>query len=234
LGLLGTMLPFAGVLLVAAGPSWQAKPIAQWTKEDVRQILDDSPWAKITTAAIARPDSVGERRTTGKVGVDHGVGFDGIDKKLRQAGAPGSADGPNGSVRTTGQVMTLRVRWETALPIRMAELKSDGIEPELPSEGYSVAVYGVPGPFFKGDPKALGEPLKRDAVLRREGKKDVKPSSVEVFRREEGLVIIYVFPTSAEITKKDGHIDFSAQIGRIVVNQPFNLEEMEFQGKMEL
>jgi hypothetical protein len=232
-GLLGT-LPLAGVLILAAGSSWQGKPIAQWTKDDVRQILEDSPWTKATTAAIARPDAVGERRATGKTGMDHGVGFDGINGKLRQAGAPGSADGPNGSVRTTGQVLTLHIRWETALPVRMAELKSDGIEPELPSDGYSIAVYGVPGPFFKGDPKTLGEPLKRDAVLRRQGKKDVKPYSVEVFRREEGLVIIYVFPTSAEIGKKDGRVDFSAQIGRIVVDQPFNLEEMEFQGKLEL
>jgi len=226
------MLPVAGGLLLAADPAWQSKAITEWTKEDVRLLLDYSPWAKVAKAGIIRPESEEVRRAGGKVGQDHGVGFDGIDKKATRTGGTGTSPGPNGSVRTTGQMMMLHVRWETALPMRMAELKSDGIEP--PSDSYGIAVYGVPGSAFKGDPKTLGEPLKKDAVLRREGKKDVKPSNVEVFQREDGVVIVYTFPLSAEITKKDGHVDFRAQIGRIVIDQAFNLDEMEFQGKLEL
>jgi hypothetical protein len=130
--------------------------------------------------------------------------------------------------------MTLRLRWETALPIRLAELRADGIEPlSLPGDGYNIAVYGVPGSGFKGDPQKLGDPLKKDAILRREGKKDVRPSDVEVFQREEGVVVVYVFPASTEISKKDGHVEFFAQIGRLVFAQTFDPAEMEFQGKLE-
>ena len=80
----------------------------------------------------------------------------------------------------------------------------------------------------------MGKPLKNLAVLKRDGKKDVKPISAQVFQLENGVVVVYVFPFSAEISKKDGQVRFEAQIGRIVVGQTFELSEMEFLGKLEL
>ncbi len=80
----------------------------------------------------------------------------------------------------------------------------------------------------------MGEPLKSFATLKREGKKDVKPVSVEVFQRESGVVVVYLFPLSAEIIEKDGQVQFDAHIGRIVLSQNFVLSEMEFMGKLEL
>jgi hypothetical protein len=114
-------------------------------------------------------------------------------------------------------------------------LKSNDSEPPvLEGDGYRVAVYGVPGGNFKGDPQQLGEPLKKFAALKREGKKEVKPLRVEVFQRDRDLVIVYLFPWSAEITAKDQRVRFEAQIGRIVLAQDFDLSKMEFQGKLEL
>jgi hypothetical protein len=106
--------------------------------------------------------------------------------------------------------------------------------PALGGDGYYIAVYGVPGGDFKGDPKQLGEPLKNLAALKREGKKDVRPIRVEVFQRENGIVVVYVFPLSTEITKKDQRIQFEAHIGRIVFAHNFELSEMEFVGRLEL
>jgi hypothetical protein len=80
----------------------------------------------------------------------------------------------------------------------------------------------------------LGKPLKNLAVLKRVGKRDVKPVSAGVFQLESGVVVVYVFPLSAEITGRDGQVRFEAQIGRIVVGQTFVLSEMEFMGKLEL
>jgi len=48
------------------------------------------------------------------------------------------------------------------------------------------------------------------------------------------VTVVYLFPLSAEIVKKDGQVRFEAQIGRIVVAQTFELSEMEFMGKLEL
>jgi len=114
-------------------------------------------------------------------------------------------------------------------------MKAGVVEPPtLGEDGYTVAVYGVPPSHAKGDPSTLGEPLKKQAALRREGKKDVRPTSVEVFEREDGLVIVYLFPLSAEISKNDQRVEFDAHIGRIGIVQSFDVEEMRFQGKLEM
>ena len=91
-----------------------------------------------------------------------------------------------------------------------------------------------PAPISGAIRSELGAPLKNQAALKREGKKDVRPVSVEVFRVDSGVVVVYLFPLSAEITKNDRLIEFEAQIGRIVVDQSFDLSQMHFQGKLEL
>jgi hypothetical protein len=233
------LIPISALLLAAAMPAWRTKPIAQWTEEDANQVLTDSPWAMKITAGVTRRQSEDERREGGDMGQPHGIGYDGLDAKGGGQKAPSSiADlvtPDHGSTRSLPGITTLGLRWESALPIRAAELKVHFVEPPtLDTEGYQIAVYGVPGNYFKGDPKSLGEPLKKDAVLKREGKKDVKPSSAEVFQRENGPVVVYVFPLSAEISNKDGRIVFEAQIGRIVISQPFDVAAMQFQGKLEI
>ncbi len=174
------------------------------------------------------------------MGAAKGVGFDGIDDKKPAPQVPNMSDlvsmvKPERHVGPVAPAIPLTLRWESALPIRVAELKSHVVEPPtLEGEGYSLAVYGVPGTYFKGDPKSLGKPLKELAFLRREGKKDVKPSSVEVFQASGGLVVVYLFPLSAEISANDRRIEFGALIGRVSIVQSFILQEMLFQGKLEL
>ena len=225
--------------LMAADLAWESKPAAQWTEEDARQVLAKSPWAKPTTAVITRRPSEEQLREGGQMGQPGGLGNEGVDPKGSGPkvspnifAGPGSEDR---SPRSLPQSITLRVRWENALPVRLAEFKLHEIEPPtLPGDGYSIAVYGVPGGGFKGSPEQLGQPLKSLAALKRDGKKDVRPVRVEVFQRENDAVVIYLFPLSAEINRKDRRIRFEAQIGRIVLAQDFDLSEMEFLGKLEL
>jgi hypothetical protein len=226
-------------VLVAADPSWKTKPTPDWTEEDARQVLTNSPWAKTVKGMISRRQTEDERREGGNMGQAHGVGYDGIDDKRATPQLPTSIlellkPGDN-SVHPSNQFVPLTLRWESALPIRVAELKSRVVEPPtLEGDGYSLAVYGLPGNAFKGDPKSLGDPLKKQAVLRREGKRDVRPSSVEVFQGKDGLVIVYLFPLFAEITTADQRIEFVAQIGRIGIAEFFDMAEMQFQGRLEL
>lgn len=229
----------AGVLLFAADPVWKAKPPSQWTREDAAQILTKSPWAREVLAGVARRQSEDELREGGQMGQPKGLGYDNVDPKGSGPRPPKPSDlilpGNDRSPRSMVSSMTVRIRWETALPVRLAELKSQESDPPtLEGEGYRIAVYGLPGTNIKGDPKKLGDPLKEEAFLRREGKKDVKPSSVEVFRLSDGYAAVYLFPLSAEISPKDGRLEFEAHIGRIVVTQSFDLSEMIFQGKLEL
>ena len=229
----------AAASLMAADPVWIRKPAAQWTEEDARQILAASPWAKEVKAVVTRRLTEEQLREGGQMGQPTGVGNEGVDPKgsgpkvsLNVFSGPG---GDDRSARSLPRPIVLNVRWETALPVRIAELKSHAVEPPtLEGDGYRIAVYGVPGAGFKGDPKVLGKPLMNLAALKREGRKDVRPVSAEVFQLEDGVVVVYRFPLSAEISKRDGQVRFEAQIGRIVVAQTFDLTEMEFMGKLEL
>jgi len=225
--------------LFAADSVWESKPTSQWTEEDARQVLIKSPWSKSTKAVITRRLTEEQLREGGQMGLPRGIGNEGVDP----AGSgpkvsPNILTGPGGgdrSPRSLPQSITLQLRWENALPVRLAELRLHEIEPPtLQGDGYSIAVYGVPGGGFKGNPEQLGQPLKSLAALKRDGKENVRPVRVEVFQREIDVVIVYLFPLSAEISKQDRRIRFEAQIGRIVFAQDFDLSEMEFLGKLEL
>jgi hypothetical protein len=232
-------LILAAALLMSAEPVWQSKPASQWTEEDASQILTRSPWVKENKATITRRLTEDQLREGGQMGQPRGIGNEGVDAKgSGPKVSPNVFSGPGGddrSPRSLPQPIALKVRWESALPVQIAELKAHEIAPPtLEGDGYRIAVYGIPGANFKGDPAQLGKPLKNLAALKREGKKDVRPVSVEVFQRENDVVVVYLFPLSAEIVKKDARIEFDAQIGRIVVAQIFDLSEMEFMGKLEL
>jgi hypothetical protein len=237
------LLVFCVALLTAADPLWKAKPIAQWSEEDAKQILAASPWVKEVIAGVARPMTEDELRAGGEMGEHHGVGYDGVQGNKPQNGQLpksmgdlllGKGPDPAKSRLKTGQAR-VTVRWESALAVRVAELKAHEIEPPtMDGEGYRIAVYDVPGAYFKDDPQKLGEPLRKEAFLRREGKKDIKPLRVEVFQRGNSLVIAYLFPLSAELTKADGQVEFNAHIGRVVVVHNFDLTQMELSGKLDL
>jgi hypothetical protein len=228
--------------LPAEGPAWIDKEPSQWTEQDAQQLLKSSPWAHDTGAVITRRLTEEQLREGGQMGQPQTIGNAGVDAKgTEYKVSPEMLNvftgkgGDDRSVRSRPQPLTLRLCWESALPVRLAELKAHIIEPPtLEGDGYQIAVYGIPGPFFKEDPKRLGDPLKSTAALKREGKKDVRPSRVEVFQRQDGLVAVYLFPMSAELSLRDGQVQFEAQIGRISIGHTYNLKEMQFLGKLEL
>jgi len=223
-------------LLLAADADWKTKTVADWSEEDARQVLENSPWSKTIVAGIARRRSEDELREGGQMGQPTGVGYDGVEDRKRplkeEIGNPFVSGKP---LPSTAPTIRLLVRWESALPVRAAEFKvHEDPPPTLSDDGYSIAVYGVPASFAKGDPTSLGRPLKESAALKREGKKDVLPSRVEVFQLENSVVVTYQFPLSAEIGKKDAVVEFSALIGRLQVSQHFLIQDMQLQGKLEL
>jgi hypothetical protein len=233
----GLALLHAQTPTLPASPAeaWRSTPIANWTQRDAEQILEHSPWAKTTVAGIARRQTEDERRAGGNMGQPTGVGFDGIDDRRVRPILPQNVFMPAPTAPSKAQLIRLLVRWESALPVQAAELKrGEAQPPTLSDDGYSIAVYGVPWTDAKGDPLSLARDFKESAFLRRAGKKDVKPIRAEAFELEHNCLVVYLFPYSAEISKHDGSVQFVALIGRLQVSQTFNVEEMQFQGKLEL
>ena len=161
-----------------------------------------------------------------------GIGMGGMGGR---GGGGGRSGGGQRSSTTPGKAPELTVRWESALPIREAELKSgDTSAPAIDEDHFAIVVLGVPRRMTDSDEKKLASEVKKHALLKREGKKDFKPSDVQVLQREDGPVFIFLFPRSTEITKADGRIEFDAQIGPLKLIEPFNVEEMVYDGKLEL
>jgi hypothetical protein len=231
-------LTLACATLVAQGTAWVDKPFTQWTADDARKVLARSPWAKANTATVTRRLTEDQLRDGGQLGQPHGVGYDGVDPKgsgpkvsTNILTGPGGADR---SARSLPRPISLTVVWDSALPVRLAKTKLHTPDLSMDGEGYRVAVYGIPDGDYKGDPKTLGKPLRDLAVLKHPSQKDVKAIAAEVYKLDDGPVVLYLFPQSAEIGRNDRFVEFEAQIGRIVVRQGFKMDEMKYLGKLEL
>src|ERR1700751_2894401 len=129
--------------LIAADSVWNIKPASQWTEDDARQVLAQSPWSKAPRAVITRRLTEEQLREGGQMGQPRGVGYEGVDPKgSGPKVSPNVFTGPGGghrSPRSLPQPISLQLRWESALPVRLAELKSREIEPpRLRGEGYSI------------------------------------------------------------------------------------------------
>jgi hypothetical protein len=222
-------LLLVAVVLLAADFPWKDKPVSQWTVDDGKQVLTDSPWVKQVTPQNVRDLSPDERREGGNMeaGIGKGVGIAGLGilGRRRQEDAIARAH-----YKPTPEAVT--VRWESALPVRTAEQKTGETEvPMIDGDHYAIVVYDILTPKRWN----LASELKGIAFLKRDTKKDVKPSHVEILRNDDDTAtIVYLFPRSVEITKKDGRLLFIAQIGRLFVSQFFYTEQMQLQGQLEL
>jgi len=221
--------PFSVMLLVAAAPSWKGEEAEQWTEQDAKLILANSPWVKKMTPVLMPPKNEAQRREGGQMGGGDGIGIEAFNSSTLTGVGPSTA-----GKRRPIHLPTLQIRWESASAVRTAELKAHEEDPpDLEGGSYAVAVYDVPG--VDVNQKALPLALKKDAFLRREGKKDRRASRVDLLPQDGGLTtIIFMFPRSDEFTTEDQRITFVAQIGRLSVAQYFYTAEMTIQGKLEL
>jgi hypothetical protein len=234
--LLSISLPVIAQLATADAP-WISKRIPEWNDKDAFLILSDSPWSKRTAASLTRLMTASQRRDGGDMAAQDGAHNSGIG--LANAG---SLVRTGGAIKRPGEGaeaehLKLAVRWESAMPIQAAELKThDSSAPELDGEDYAIAVYNVSLKLASiGDLKNLETDLKRIAVLKIEGRAEIRPSRVVAVEMGSDMAnIIYFFPRSARITAQDQRLEFDGQVGRIVFAQYFYPPEMKFLGKLEL
>ncbi len=234
-----------------ASPAWKDKQVSEWTEADAKQLLADSPWTKSVTPTTDKPleknaGPSGTRKRFGIGGLGIGRRSAASDTASADNRSSNSTPSPNSqsssatsssssSASAEQSLPTLKLRWESALPVREAELKShDTAALAVDENHYGIAVYGVPGRMVKDDSKKLIDRLKAQAAIKRAAKEDIKPSAVEIRVREDGPVILYLFPRTEEITWRDHEIEFDAQIGPLKFKQSFQSDDMRFHGTLEL
>jgi len=230
------LVALSGLVLIAADQAWKNKQYSEWTEDDAKEVIAGSPWVKTITPTVVvktpEPDQSpsGGRRRGGRSGKG-GPGRSGGDSPV----GDGQGNRPAESASSPAKVPTLTLRWESARPVREAELKDrEAGAPAVDADHYAVAIYGIPRSMIANDLTAQAEELKKHATLKRYAKKDLKPSSVEILLHEDGPVILYLFPKSAEITWRDQMIQFDAQVANLKCSQSFDTSDMRFHGNVEL
>jgi hypothetical protein len=219
----------SAALLAASGPSWTGKPAQQWNEEDAREILTISPWVKKVTPAQLPNVSEAARRQSGRMGGGQGVGLNALSASVFTGGGS-----PAQSRKRRRGIGPVEVRWESALPVRLAEKAVHEEDPPAwEGQMYAIAVYDVPG--LDADQKGLASELKHGALLKPDGKKELRPVQVDLLPQEGDLMtVVYLFPRTMDITLEDQRVEFWAKFGRLSVAQYFYPREMQLQGKLEL
>jgi len=227
-----TLLVLSALTLTGADQAWKNKQYPEWTEDDAKEVMTNSPWAKTVVATPIKPD--GREQQPGSHRARIGIGGFGIGRsRPGGTGRQGGDDG--GKPANPDQPATLTLRWESALPMREAELKArDTGAPDIGDDYYAIAVYGIPRGALTDDSKERQDELKKLAALKREGKKDLRPTQVDILLRESGPLVVYLFAKSAEFTWRDHGFTFEAQISRLKFSQAFSTEDMMFHGKLEL
>lgn len=176
---------------------------------------------------------MGRGGSLGGIGVG-GIGMGGMGggRSRRQSQTDPGVDSSSGS---RGLAPTLTVRWESALPVQEAHLKlPDSNGPSIDEGYYTLAVFSIPYRLIGEDLRDLDKRLKSEGQLKREGRKTVRSSEAKVLEQDNGLLVLFKFPRSSEITKSDGAVEFAAHIGEVKVVQSFRLNEMVIADKLEL
>jgi hypothetical protein len=226
-------------LLIAADPPWVAKRIPEWSEQDAFLVLSNSPWVGQASIGLTRLMTPSQKRDGGDMGAQgggHGIGIENA----------GGLIGTHGAIKRPGQgaedehLQKLTIRWESALPVRAAEIRAnDHTAPELDGEDYAIAVYDVNLKIASLELKGIEEMVKKVAVLkvdgRTEGPREFRPSRVSMIELGGDMAtVVYFFPRAAHITARDERLVFEGQVGRITFAQYFYPAQMQFLGKLEL
>lgn len=245
-----TMCLLLPLLMNAADHKWSGKEYTQWTPAETEQVLNDSPWVKHAQAFIGTTDE--DARTypvKGPSARDIGLGGRGVSDD--------NWDGGVGKMqRGTDPTLPVTVRWDSALPVREALLRSHGLELRdtentlsQPDKYYVITVFGLaqarkPAVDESGNPSQTDPEQDRfwmtrtrqglldQARLMRKGKKAIAPDDARI-DPATGAVQLF-FPKTDPITLADKEVFFGTTFGSIRLVQKFRLKDMTYKGKLEL
>lgn len=227
-----------GAAAVHADNFWEKTKFPDWSEKEVRKMLNNSPWAH---AVDIRLSILGSRSTGRRRGGGTG-GLGGEQATGAGAGIPGRG---GSAVPETAPVITVHVRWRSALPVRQAMAKSQfGDEVMSSPEAakllshlekiYVVEVAGVPLRALQGTP----DTLKSNAFLKIKGKPLIHATDIRGEREQDGVNLYLIFPrgqdATHQISLEDKEVEFVIDLGPTTVKRKFKLREMVYEGKLEL
>ncbi len=247
-------------LALAASDPWDKKPFQQWSEKDVERVLKNSPWAKSVSVILGPPTAGGGGgggmgRTRGGRGAG-GVGG-GMDTGGEAAGGAGGgamagggtadrgAGGASGTATMPGPSVTSIIRWQSAKPVKQALAKAKyGNEVDSVPQVkealdrvetyYIIALTDLPRSLSRLDPAQVQKALKDITALTVKGKDLLHPEIIQLVPGERSASLYFAFSRAKAITLEDKEVQFSTHIGPMEFKKKFKLQEMVFDGKLEL
>jgi len=224
--LMGLGLGGAALLPAWAKDFWNEKKAADWTDDEIQQLLNKSPWAK--DASIF--DSAAHK------GLSSAPRTAGLSR--RTTGRPATAGTPAPSTGYPAAWKAI-VRWDSALPVREAVKAAKSKDAE---ENYIIALIGdIPG---------VGVPSDDDEPAERKAKMDNLIESTRLERRDDPLELqqvkiapktlsspagtLFYFSRVLPIVPEDKQVTFVTKVGPLEVKCKFTLREMLYRGNLEL
>jgi hypothetical protein len=217
-------LGFAAAAYGWAKDFWNDKKPADWTEDEIQQMLTRSPWSK-----------------------DASIFDSATHKGVSSAPFAGGIYGPEYESPDGKSLPTVRglkgfkaiVRWESALPVRDA-MKATASA--VADKNYIIALLGdIPGASVPSDD---------DDAAERQQKLDVLKESTRLERKDDPLELqrvkvaprtplspggtLYYFSRVLPITPKDGQVTFVTKVGPLELKCKFALREMLYHGNLEL
>lgn len=243
---------------VFASDPWTAKKPAEWTEKELRNMLNDSPWAKsvsITIGASMPADSGGGGGGRGRRG--GGGGIPTQPSADSSASMGGSSMGANSGGRgisndapMAAPSIVYTVRWMSARPMKLALVYSRmGAEAatspqakafvDKEDEFYVLNVSAPPRPGQaiqerrrQLSPQVEAE-IKEGTMLSWKGHEKVHPLVVQIAQTNT-FGFSFSFPKTHAIELDDKEVEFATKLGESVIRRKFKLKDMVYDGKLAL
>lgn len=235
---LRTVALFSILLTTVLGPAsssepWKSKDYTSWTKDEVQQILYESPWVKMVE--VSAPWLKGRMQYLTPLPAD----CDGRPDMNRGDRTPTSW-----TLGGTESIVIYQVTWQSARTVRAAKLREsilcgrgnaergEELLEEQP-DNFIITVHSPDMTPFKGlDEDAL---TKATSLWPKKTSKKISPESVVISRYGNSngspYMLTFKFPRKAEngepiIANDEKEVEFASQIGKFTLKTKFQLQKM--------
>jgi hypothetical protein len=137
---------------------------------------------------------------------------------------------------TSGRDITITLTWLTALPIKQAVLKERIDEGGILADS-AKEIMGVQEQYYAigvtGLPAALSQRLS-EASLRIPNKPEIRPDKGDFQDRGRTVDVMILFSRSSPIVLEDEEVEVILKLDGVEIGKKFPLNEMVFNGKLEL
>jgi hypothetical protein len=231
-----------------AAEVWNTKDSRIWTEAEANLILNNSPWAKqVKTKSAQSGGAQPGGRRGGGMGRRGGMGGPGSYPRGGGGGRGGEANAPMSAV----------VRWESAKPVQEAEARLKKLSNSENSRAgdkssanpfenhYVVSVIGLrpegrQGGRNQGDEadgggsRQMRDQLMTYTQLVLKNKAPMGPDDIKVNTQGGASEIQFFFPKTSPITPDDKEVTFQTTIGRMKLENKFDLKKMTRNKKLEI